>query len=904
MNDMKKIITLLSSVALVVLGTMTTGCNKMEKDGPRINPDGSVTYTITAKMSTGTKALAESGANTLLKTFAVGDQIKVTYDDSNTATGEILSSDDIYNGGKAAKFAVTFGSAPTLSAGSSVKYEYPYAHSGLTGQDGTLATLASTFDYAKWEGTVASAGQLPTNTVLTNQYAIIKFTLQDKANSDTINPSAFTISDGTSMVELSSIPASTYSTNGAGVLFVAFSAAGSSKTITLNATVGGNPYALEKSGVTFSNGLFYEITANMAMVWDGDLAKITSESTEEFATATDGMTITGTLGVNKKISIADGATVTLDNASINATGSWSTGNYAGITCNGDATIILKDGTTNTVRGFYRYYPGIFVPEGSTLVIEGESLGTGSLNARSNGQGAGIGGGHEISCGNIEIQGCTVTAAGGSDAAGIGGGFHSVCGNITISGGTVTATGSYNAAGIGGGNSVTCGNITISGGTVTATGGFDAAGIGSGGAGNNCGDITISGGTVTATGGSNAAGIGSGRGGSGCKNITISGGTVTASGGSNAAGIGTGPVGLCEDITITSDVEQVSATKGSGATDSIGCSDASECGTVTIGGTMYWGPTAGDPSVYEYKNGGDTYLPTSPLIYPTPAPSAPAGAIDGLFTINGSGEQVYFSQGNLQAVCTSADADGSTQETWTWQFAEHQYDYIGGRSYGGSEDQTGNNYINGNGSVSNAGTVDLFGWSTNATYYGIHNSEESSTYSGDFRDWGNAIGSGWRTLTNAEWEWIMGPSASPTPGTNCRTSSTVNGVPNARYAKATVAGKAGLIIFPDSYTHPGDVTAPASVNTAGAAYNSNSYDATAWGKMEAAGAVFLPAAGSRSVVDTNISVQGCGVIGGYWSSVVQSDDNAYCLGFQPSDIGPSVLNPKRFGASVRLVKVAN
>ena len=319
-----------------------------------------------------------------------------------------------------------------------------------------------------------------------------------------------------------------------------------------------------------------------------------------------------------------------------------------------------------------------------------------------------------------------------------------------------------------------------------------------------------------------------------------------------------------------------------------------CGTVTIGGTEYYDGSA-------YENEGATYLATSPLVYPTPAPSAPTGAIDGLFSVS-STKQVYFSQGNLQAVGTTSSSPSSG---WTWQFAEHQYDYIGGRSNGGSEDQTGNNYINGKGSVSNAGTVDLFGWSTNAdtNYYGIHNSEDASTYSGDFVDWGNAIGSGWRTLTPAEWEWILGPSASPTPGTNCRISSTVNCVENARYAKATVAGKAGLIIFPDSYTHPGDVTASESVNAAGAAYTANNYDATAWGKMEAAGAVFLPAAGSRSVV-TNNSVQACGVIGGYWSSVVQSDDNAYCLGFQPSDIGPAVFNPKRFGASVRLVKEAN
>ena len=134
-------------------------------------------------------------------------------------------------------------------------------------------------------------------------------------------------------------------------------------------------------------------------VWDGDLAHITSESTEAFATATDGMTITGTLDVNKKISIADGATVILHNVSINGTN----GEYyewAGITCLGDATIILSG--TNTVKGFHGDYPGIRAAAGKTLIING----TGSLMASSNGWGAGIGGGSGsgLACGNIEILG--------------------------------------------------------------------------------------------------------------------------------------------------------------------------------------------------------------------------------------------------------------------------------------------------------------------------------------------------------------------------------------------------------------------------------------------------------------------------------------------------------------------
>ncbi len=217
-------------------------------------------------------------------------------------------------------------------------------------------------------------------------------------------------------------------------------------------------------------------------------------------TAADGQTLTGTLGANVKISIADGATVTLDGVSINASGTWTSGNYAGITCAGDATITLEG--TNTVKGFYEDYPGIYVPENKTVTIQG----TGSLTASSNGYGAGIGGGFGISCGNIEIQGGVITAIGGSYAAGIGAGSgvtgvgtgESICGTITISGGTVTATGGESAAGIGSGyaqtNPSTCGAISISGGTVSATAGnYAPAAIGKGNVDvgeSTCASVTI------------------------------------------------------------------------------------------------------------------------------------------------------------------------------------------------------------------------------------------------------------------------------------------------------------------------------------------------------------------------------------------------------------------------------
>ena len=192
--------------------------------------------------------------------------------------------------------------------------------------------------------------------------------------------------------------------------------------------------------------------------------------------------------------------------------------------------------------------------------------------------------------------------------------------------TINATGSQYAAGIGTGISYgaenACGDITINGGTVTAIGGegqttngsYNGAGIGTGcayNATNTCGNITINSGTVTATGAHSSAGIGNGnaRNSSVCGNISITGGTVTATGGYDATGIGNGRTGTsgycsCGNITIENTVTKVTATKGGPATRSIGQYshfNVGTCGTVTIGGenkTPGVSPTSGNTYVYE------------------------------------------------------------------------------------------------------------------------------------------------------------------------------------------------------------------------------------------------------------------------------------------------------------------
>ena len=320
---------------------------------------------------------------------------------------------------------------------------------------------------------------------------------------------------------------------------------------------------------------------------DVDLSELTADYV-----ARGRVVFKGELIAPVKISVDDGATVTLDGVTINGV---NDANYkwAGITCLGDATIILKEGSTNLVRGFHEDAPGIYIAEGKTLIIKGD----GSLTASPvyykdtwtpkyyYGEGAAIGGGKNAPCGNIEIQGGNITAIGGYSAAGIGGGNgNSNCGTITISGGTVVATGGSLAAGIGCGLASDCGTITISGGTVTATGGYISPGIGSAHSPSVCGDITISGGTVTATGYDYSPGIGaSGHGSDG---------------------------GTCGNITITDGVTLVTATKGEYAPNSIGAGANATCGTVTIGGMV-----TGN-------------IPTSPYMYPIDLSKVEADVVAG------------------------------------------------------------------------------------------------------------------------------------------------------------------------------------------------------------------------------------------------------------------------------------
>jgi len=283
------------------------------------------------------------------------------------------------------------------------------------------------------------------------------------------------------------------------------------------------------------------------------------------------------------------------------------------------------------------------------------------------------------------------------------------------------------------------------------------------------------------------------------------------------------------------------------------------------------------------------------------PAVPEGAISGKFSVS-STKKVNFSKGNLQATYNGTD--------WTWAFAANQWDYIG-NAEGNTKVSASTPFVSGYSGSST--TVDLFGWvGASSTWmdvaqYGITSSSATNNTNGYGNnasealksDWGNTIGSGWRTLTSDEWQWMLGPSSSPTPGTNCRTSSTIGGVANARWVKAVVHSTKGLIIYPDALTWNDATmgTAPTTSNTANNDFTYNTLTDAQWSALEAAGCVFLPAAGFRS----QATVAQAGSRGGYWSSSPNSESYAYRVYFISGNLNPAFGSNRYGGNSVRLVR---
>ena len=340
------------------------------------------------------------------------------------------------------------------------------------------------------------------------------------------------------------------------------------------------------------------------------------------------------------------------------------------------------------------------------------------------------------------------------------------------------------------------------------------------------------------------------------------------------------------------------------------------GTVTGGGTYDEGAPdtlkaiANTNYTFDHWQDGNTANPraitvmanatyTAYFTYTGGSGSAPEGAIAGKFTINASGNKVYFSQGNLQYQAS----------TNIWRFAENQWDYVGTQTdpfgnVGGTVSGSDNRNIG----STYSGWIDLFGWGTSGwnsgnTYYRPwdSNSSNGGTY-GPTRnanltdiyanaDWGvyNAISNGgnqaglWRTLTKDEWVYVF------------NTRSTSSGI---RYVKANVNNVNGVILLPDDWSSSYYSLSLSSANTTGASFSSNTITLSQWNTLEQHGAVFLPAAGLRG----GTSVSYVGSHGFYWS--VSSYNAIFAYEMVIEDLDLFTFNYYRYsGQSVRLVRFA-
>ena len=260
-----------------------------------------------------------------------------------------------------------------------------------------------------------------------------------------------------------------------------------------------------------------------------------------------------------------------------------------------------------------------------------------------------------------------------------------------------------------------------------------------------------------------------------------------------------------------------------------------------------------------------------------------------FTINASGDQVFFAPGNLQAVFAEAN-----NPSCTWQFAPAQYSCVGSAD--------ANRVVRDN-DVIVAGTVDLFGWvgvSSSYEPYGINKNLYAKNYGTIINeslksDWGVVANAAnldghntWRTLTADEWDYVF----------KKRTDAGQKyGHCYVKYGDNYVDEVMGIILLPDVWTLPDGLNFTPGDDS----FYANMYTAEQWAQMEANGAVLLPTAGERN----GTSVNNCSSSGYYWSSTSDESDagKAICVHISNKRLVPKAIRGKQYGQSVRLVRDA-
>ena len=375
-----------SLAALLMAGAAFTACSSSDDittETPQpVNPTGKYTMTIQASKGDGatTRALSSDGSGGLNATWAEGEQVLVFQNGSPIGALTAAASATAET-----TLSGTLDSAPDPDEALTFHFHSADIPS-YDGQDGTLTMIALAYDFCE-AATVASDDFTVddvNNTVTVddgitfgaNKQAIVKFTFKDKADvsgNTKLSPSKITASLDVSpsadertkaAIQLGAtsagitfpyeseitIPATTYTENGEGVIYLAIPDKleampryKSSFDFTLTATVGSETYKLTKSGFPFENGNYYEITAKMTKQ---EVHIVNSTSGVEVAkvngtySLTDGESYTMS-GIGSGNIEGNNVTLTIEDGTV-LTGTMSTPasgqNNASIVLNGDFTL--------------------------------------------------------------------------------------------------------------------------------------------------------------------------------------------------------------------------------------------------------------------------------------------------------------------------------------------------------------------------------------------------------------------------------------------------------------------------------------------------------------------------------------------------------------------------------------
>ena len=273
-TQFKKTFRFLSMAALLVVGTIMTGCSNEDNidNQQPANNDNVVTLTATVSLDGGTETRAIT-PSTGAKTFEATNKIAVIYKNT-TGAGETVKAESgtltLSADKPKATFTVTLTNPATNSA---IRYIYPASmakttiatdatitdddatidYTGLLGsQNGDLTTLGTNYDLAVYDGSL-SGTDLPASASLENPLAVCEFTFSNSGDI-TSSITSLTVSDGTNTYAVAP--------SGLSKIYVAMKPVSSSN-IAFTAATGSKTYFKTATGKTLGKSKLYPISVTM-----------------------------------------------------------------------------------------------------------------------------------------------------------------------------------------------------------------------------------------------------------------------------------------------------------------------------------------------------------------------------------------------------------------------------------------------------------------------------------------------------------------------------------------------------------------------------------------------------------------------------------------------------------------